>query len=286
MRLSGRARVAGVIGYPIAHSLSPRLHGHWLDSLEIDGAYVPLAIAPEHLDEAVRGLVHAGFRGVNVTVPHKRAVMALCDHVTPGARAIGAINTLVFADGRIEGSNSDGFGFMENLRTAAPSWTPGAGPAVVLGAGGAAQAVIRSLLDAGVPQIRLTNRTRETADRLAAAFRDSADGTVTVDDWAGGGQALVADAALLVNATSLGMVGQPPLRIDLTGLGRDAAVADLVYNPLETPLLAAARENGNPAVDGLGMLLHQARPGFAAWFGVEPRVDETLRRSVLAGLEA
>ena len=284
MRLSGRARVAGVIGYPIAHSLSPRLHGHWLDSLEIDGAYLPLAIAPEHLDEAVRGLARAGFRGVNVTVPHKRAVMALCDEITEGARAIGAVNTLVFADGRIQGSNSDGYGFMANLRAAAPSWTPGAGPAVVLGAGGAARAVIRSLLDAGVPEIRLTNRTRETAERLAAVFRDSAAGTVTVDDWAGGGRAL-AGAALLVNATSLGMVGQPPLRIDLTGLAGDAVVADLVYNPLETPLLAAARANGNPAVDGLGMLLHQARPGFAAWFGVEPRVDETLRRAVLAGLE-
>lgn len=285
MRLSGRARLAGVIGYPIAHSLSPRLHGHWLDSLEIDGAYLPLAIAPEHLHEAVRGLAHAGFRGLNVTVPHKRAVMALCHGVSEGARAIGAVNTLVFADGRIEGSNSDGFGFMQNLRAAAPSWTPGAGPAVVLGAGGAARAVIWSLLDAGVPEIRLTNRTRETADRLAAAFRDGAGGTVTVDDWAGGGQAL-AGAALLVNATSLGMVGQPPLRIDLTALAGDAVVTDLVYNPLETPLLAAARENGNPAVDGLGMLLHQARPGFAAWFGVEPPVDETLRRSVLAGLEA
>lgn len=285
MRLSGRARLAGVIGYPIAHSLSPRLHGHWIDSLEIDGAYLPLAVAPEHLEEAVRGLAHAGFRGVNVTVPHKRPAMALCDAVNEGARAVGAVNTLVFADGRIEGSNSDGFGFMENLRTAAPSWTPGAGPAVVLGAGGAARAVIRSLLDAGVPEIRLTNRTRKTADRLAAAFRDTADGTVTVDDWAGGGQALT-DAALLVNATSLGMVGEPPLRIDLNGLAGDAVVTDLVYNPLETPLLAAARENGNPAVDGLGMLLHQARPGFAAWFGVEPRVDEPLRRSVLAGLEA
>lgn len=284
MRLSGRARLAGVIGYPIAHSLSPRLHGHWLDSLEIDGAYLPLAIAPEHLHEAVRGLAHAGFRGLNVTAPHKRAVMALCHGVSEGARAIGAVNTLVFADGRIEGSNSDGFGFMQNLRAAAPSWTPGAGPAVVLGAGGAARAVIWSLLDAGVPEIRLTNRTRETADRLAAAFRDGAGGTVTVDDWAGGGQAL-AGAALLVNATSLGMVGQPPLRIDLTALAGDAVVTDLVYNPLETPLLAAARENGNPAVDGLGMLLHQARPGFAAWFGVEPPVDETSRRSVLAGLE-
>jgi shikimate dehydrogenase len=279
--ITGAARLAGVIGWPVAHSRSPRLHGFWLATHGIDGAYVPLAVRPEHLDSAVAALPLLGFKGANVTVPHKETVMACCDGVSDEARRIGAVNTLAIdAAGRIEGSNTDGFGFLANLRAGAPGWTAAAGPAVLLGAGGAARAIAVALLDAGVPALRLANRSRDRAERLAA---DLADRRVGIADWDDRAAAL-GDAALLVNTTSLGMKGQPPLDLDLTSLPVAAVVNDIVYVPLETPLLAAARARGNIVVDGIGMLLHQARPGFATWFGTTPEVTPDLRRHVLDGL--
>lgn len=275
MTVDGGIRLAGVIGWPIAHSRSPRLHGHWLAHYKIEGAYVPLAVRPENLEAAVEGLVALGFRGANVTLPHKEQVLRLCDQVTPRARRIGAVNTLVVKDGCVEGDNTDGFGFLENLKEANPGWRP-AGPAVVLGAGGAARAILVALLEAEVAEIRLLNRTRTRAEALA----DELGGTIRVMDWGDWTDAL-AEASLLVNTTSLGMSGQPPLEIDLSPLPASALVNDIVYVPIETALLAAARARGNAVVDGLGMLLHQARPGFEAWFGVSPEVTPALRQAVL-----
>jgi shikimate dehydrogenase len=276
MNLSGKARVAAVIGWPVAHSRSPSLHGHWLERYGIDGAYVPLAVKPEDIARALRALVELGFAGANVTLPHKEAALAAADEASARAREIGAANTLIVRDGRLLADNTDGYGFLENLRQSAPDWQPAAGPAVVLGAGGAARAVLHALLEAGVPELRLLNRTRARAERLAESFPH-----VRVSDW--GDMRALEGAALLANSTSLGMSGQPPLEIALDRLPPEALVTDLVYSPLETALLRAARARGYATVDGLGMLLHQARPGFAAWFGREPEVDEALRRAVLAG---
>lgn len=272
--LSGNSLLAGVLGWPVGHSRSPRLHGTWLKRHGIDGAYLPLPVRPDHFSDAVRSLAALGFRGANVTVPHKEAAFALCDSRDAAAERAGAVNTLVFAEGAVRGSNTDGYGFLENLRAAAPAWRATAGPAVLLGAGGSARAIAASLLDAGCPCLTLVNRSMARAEALAAAL--------------GGPVAVAAapplrDAALLVNTTSLGMIGQPPLVIDLAPLPASAVVADIVYAPLETPLLAAARTRGLVAVDGLGMLLHQARPGFRAWFGIDPQVDDVLRAAVLAG---
>lgn len=278
MTMTGRAKLAGVMGWPVSHSLSPVLHGHWLDSLGIDGAYVPLAVAPENFAEVLAALAKMGFRGVNVTVPHKEAALAAVDDADALARRIGAVNTVtVGADGRLTGTNTDGFGFLENLKEGASGWNPAAGPAVVLGAGGAARAVVVALIDAGAPDIRLTNRTRARADRIAQDL----GGPVTVHDW-DDRAAILANANLLVNTTTLGMTGKDPLEISLDALPTAALVNDIVYAPLETGLLAAARARGNPAVDGLGMLLHQARPGFEAWFGAAPQVTPDLRARILA----
>lgn len=278
MILSGKTRLAAVIGWPVGHSRSPRLHNWWLERLGIDGAYVPLPVSPERFEQVVKAMPHMGFAGCNITVPHKEAALALADEVDPVARRIGAANTLVFGpDGRIAARNTDGFGFLENLRQGAPDWTPTLGPAVVLGAGGAARAVVVSLLDAGVPLVRLANRNRTRCEALAADL----GGAIEVIDWPVTGAAF-ADAAVLVNTTSLGMTGQPPLDLDLSALSPITLVTDIVYAPLETDLLKAARQRGNPVVDGLGMLLHQARSGFAAWFGVWPEVTEELRAFVLS----
>ncbi len=277
---SGKTKLAGVIGWPVSHSRSPRLHGFWLNSYGIDGAYLPLAVRPEQARDAIRALPFLGFAGANVTLPHKAAALSAVDRVTAQARRIGAVNTIVVAaDGTLDGSNSDGFGFLENLRQSAPQWQPGQGPAVLLGAGGAARAVAAALVDAGVPELRLVNRTAARAEQLA---RDIG-GPIKPCVWEQHGVALK-DAALLVNSTTLGMKGQPPLDIDLQPLPPTAVVYDIVYVPLETPLLAAARARGLATVDGLGMLLHQARPGFAAWFGVEPVVSPELRSFILADL--
>jgi shikimate dehydrogenase len=269
--------LAGVMGWPVAHSKSPRLHGHWLARYGIRGAYLPLAVAPDHLPAALAGLIALGFRGCNVTLPHKQAVMPLLDDVSAVARRIGAVNTVSFDEnGRSHGDNSDAFGFIEALRQGAPAWQPAAGPAVLLGAGGAARAIAVALLDAGVPELIILNRTQIRANALAADLGP----LLRAGDWQNPASAL-SGAGLLVNATSLGMQGQPDLTLDLTALPTTATVMDAVYAPLETDLLAAARARGNPAVDGLGMLLHQARPGFERWFGRAPEVDGTLRQACL-----
>lgn len=278
MILSGKARLAGVIGWPVGHSKSPRLHNWWLERHGIDGAYVPLPVPPERFEQVVRALPFAGFAGCNVTVPHKEAALALADTADAAARRIGAANTLVFQpDGSIEARNTDGFGFLANLTQLAPGWRADTGPAVVLGAGGAARAVCVALLDAGTPLLRLANRTRGRAEALAAAL----GGAVEVIDWPLSAAAFDG-AGLLVNTTSLGMTGQPPLDVDLSALPPSTLVTDIVYAPLETELLRTAKVHGNPVVDGIGMLLHQARPGFAAWFGVLPEVTEELRDFVLS----
>ncbi|WP_299615136.1 shikimate dehydrogenase [Pelagibius sp.] len=276
MSLTGKAALAGVVGWPIAHSRSPRLHGYWLETYGIDGAYLPLAVRPEELETALRGLAAAGFRGVNLTIPHKEQVLALCDRLEETAERIGAVNTLVFDGGRIHGSNSDAFGFIENLKAGAAGHDLTAAPTVLLGAGGAARAVAVALIEASVPALRICNRSPERSAALAAELGAAA----TALPWAQRADALD-DIGLLVNSTSLGMSGQPSLEIALDRLAPSALVTDLVYSPLETELLAAARARGCRTVDGLGMLLHQARPGFRAWFGVEPEVTQTLRDFVL-----
>lgn len=282
MSLTGNGRVAGIIGWPVTRSRSPQLHGYWIAHHGIDGAYVPMAVRPEGLAAALRGLAALGFAGANVTRPHKETALALVDRVDPLARRIGAVNTLVVgADGRLEGRNTDGFGFLENLRHGAPDFAPEQGPVVVFGAGGAARAIIVALIDAGAPDIRIVNRT---AARAEALIRDLG-GPCTVVATGETGRAL-ADAALLVNTTSLGMVGQPALALDLDPLPASAVVTDIVYEPLETGLLAAARARGLTVVDGLGMLLHQARPGFEAWFGLMPSVTAELRAAVLGQIDS
>jgi shikimate dehydrogenase len=277
MIVSGKAKLSGVMGWPVGHSRSPRLHGYWLEQLGIDGAYVPLAVAPHDFAHVLRALPLMGFRGANVTVPHKEQALILVDEVDPLARRIGAVNTLVVRDdGSIEGRNTDAFGFLENLYRGAPAWQPQAGPAVVLGAGGAARAVCAALVDAGVPEIRLVNRSLPRAEQVAADI----GGMISVMGWDDAAGALDG-AALLVNTTTLGMTGQPPLPIDLAALPTHAVVSDIVYAPLMTELLAAAKKRGNTVVDGLGMLLWQAVPGFEAWFGVRPEVTAGLRDFVL-----
>ena len=268
--------LAGVIGWPVGHSKSPRLHGYWLAEMRIAGHYVPLPVAPTDFADAVRMLPKLGFAGANVTIPHKEAAFAVCDTVDPLARRIGAVNTLVFRDGAIHGTNTDGYGFLANLQDVAAAWRPGAGPAVLLGAGGAARAAAVALIDAGVPKLTLVNRT---IDR-AAVIAESLGPTVVAVGWDQVPEVLVG-AALVVNTTSLGMVGQPALEIDLGPCAPTTVVCDLVYAPLETPLLAAARAHGLTTVDGIGMLLHQAVPGFEAWFGVRPTVTPALRAHVL-----
>jgi shikimate dehydrogenase len=273
--LSGNARLAGITGWPVGHSRSPRLHGFWLERHGIDGAYVPLRIEPARFPAAIRGLMRSGFAGVNVTIPHKVAAFAISDTVEDSARRAGAVNTLVFENGRIKGSNTDGWGFLENLRSNGVD--PAAGPALILGAGGSTRAIAAALLDLGV-NVTIANRTRARAEQLAAELPGLA-----VIDWNARSIALP-DHALLVNTTSLGMAGHDALEIDLDRAAHDLTVADIVYVPLETPLLAAARARRIRCVDGLGMLLYQAVPGFRSWFGVDPTVDDALRRFVAADL--
>lgn len=281
MPITGAARLAGIMGWPIAHSRSPALHGFWLAEHGIDGAYVPLAVHPDRLEQALRALPALGFRGCNLTIPHKQAALKVMDRVEPFARRVGAMNTVVVAaDGSLEGSNTDVFGFRENLREQAPDWRADAGPAVVLGAGGSARAVIAGLSALGVAQIRLVNRTLDRA-RLLARDLAAPETEISVHPWEAR-DAVLEGAGILVNTTSLGMDKEPALDIDLSALPLAAVVVDIVYVPLETGLLAAARRRGHPAVDGLGMLLHQGRPGFAAWFGAAPRVTPELRHAMLA----
>ncbi len=269
--------LAGVIGCPIAHSKSPLLHRHWLSTYGIAGHYMPMHVEPEDLKSVVRMMPRMGFVGANVTIPHKQAIMEIADKVTDRAKLMGAANTLIFReDGSIVADNTDGYGFITNLHEGAPDWDPSSGPATVFGAGGASRAVVASLVEAGVPEIRLTNRTRDRAEELASTFGKK----IKVIDWVQAGN-IIEDAALVVNTTSLGMVGQRALRVPLDGLQAGTVVTDLVYTPLKTDLLLAAEAAGCTVVDGLGMLLHQAVPGFERWFGQRPEVDEAARAAAL-----
>lgn len=273
-----RIPLAGVIGSPIAHSLSPRLHGHWLKTYGIAGYYIPMDVAGDDLETVLRALPKAGFVGCNVTISHKEAVLALADVVTDRAALIGAANTLIFRkDGRIHADNTDGYGFIANLRQNAPGWDPASGPAAVMGAGGAARAVIASLLEVGVPEIRLANRTRARAEALRQEF----GARIVVHDWVQAGN-MLEDAVTVVNSSSLGMTGKPEFRVPLDALSPKAVVTDLVYTPLRTRLLEEAAAIGCTTVDGLGMLLHQAAPAFERWFGIRPDVDQRARDVVLA----
>ncbi|KUP94813.1 shikimate dehydrogenase [Tritonibacter horizontis] len=269
--------LAGVIGCPIAQSRSPLVHRHWLDTHAIKGHYVPMHVEADDLEQIIRMLPKMGFVGANVTAPHKEAIMTIADKVTDRAKLMGAANTLIFReDGTVVADNTDGYGFITNLHQGAPDWDPKSGPATVFGAGGASRAVVASLIEAGVPEIRLTNRTRARAETFASMFGNK----VRVVDWAQAGN-IIEDAALVVNTTSLGMVGQRRLRVPLDGLQSSTVVADLVYAPLKTELLLAGEQAGCTTVDGLGMLLHQAVPGFERWFGHRPEVDEALREAAL-----
>jgi shikimate dehydrogenase len=271
--------VAGVMGWPISHSRSPLLHTTWLQRYRIRGTYAPFAVAPEHLEQALRALPVLGIAGVNLTVPLKELAVPLMDHLDSAARRTGSVNMVTIQpDGSLEGRSTDGYGFLANLTEAVPDRRVNSGPVLVIGAGGAARAIVDSLLQNGETRIRLLNRTRDRAERLAELSREH----VEIWPWVLRHIA-VAATSLVVNTTTQGMVGQPALDLDLALLPRDAVVTDIVYTPLETPLLAAARQAGNIVVDGLGMLLHQARPAFHRWFGVDPEIDDALRTTVLQG---
>jgi shikimate dehydrogenase len=270
--------VAGLLGWPVAQSRSPVIHNHWLEQYGIAGRYLLFGVAPEKLEAAVRGIAVLGLRGCNVTTPHKQAIFPLLDRVDDLARRIGAVNTVVVEkNGTLTGFNNDGNGFIQSLRDADPKWRPDSGPILVLGAGGAARAVAASLAAQGAKEIRLANRTRGKAQEIA----DAVGSAVTVLPWEQREDALDG-VALLANATSLGMAGKPPLEISLDRLPKSALVGDLIYIPPETPLLAAARLRGNITVNGLGLLLNQARPAFNAWFGVMPEITPALLEAIAA----
>jgi shikimate dehydrogenase len=270
--------IAGLLGWPVAHSRSPVIHNHWLAQYDIPGRYVLFPVPPEKLEAAVRGLAALGLRGCNVTTPHKQAIFPLLDRVDDLARRIGAVNTVVVEkDGTLTGFNNDGNGFVQSLRDVDPRWRPDSGPILVLGAGGASRAVVASLAAQGATEIRLTNRTLDRAQEIA----DAVGAMVKVVPWEQREDALDG-IAMLANATSLGMTGKPPLDMALDRLPPRAVVGDLIYIPPETPLLAAARQRGNVTVNGLGLLLNQARPAFNAWFGVMPEITPALRAAIQA----
>jgi shikimate dehydrogenase len=274
--ISGKAKLAGVMGWPVSHSLSPKLHNHWLQRYGIDGAYVPLPVRPDDLPQALRALPRLGFQGCNLTIPHKEAALSLVDQLDDTARRIGAVNTIVvLPDGKLEGRNTDAFGFAENLRQGG---FKGADQAVVLGAGGAARAVIVALQDLGVGRIVVVNRTLARAEQLARSFP-----MITIAPW-DQYYSIMGTTQLLVNTTSLGMTGQLDLTLDLAPLPSEALVTDIVYTPLQTALLRQAAARKLRTIDGLGMLLHQARAGFQAWFGQDPVVDAGLRKDLGFGI--
>jgi len=270
--------IAGLLGWPVAHSRSPVIHNHWLARYGLSGRYVLFGVPPEQLEAAVRGIAVLGLRGCNVTTPHKQTIFPMLDHVDELARKIGAINTVVVGDdGTLCGFNNDGNGFVQSVRDAAAGWRPDAGPITIVGAGGAARAIIASLQAQGAREIRVVNRTRSRADELQAWF----GAPVVAVSWDERSPALEG-ATLLVNATHQGMAGKPPLDLALDTLPKDAIVGDVIYAPPETPLLAAARARGHVTVNGLGMLLNQARPAFNAWFGVMPEITPELRAAIAA----
>jgi len=270
--------LAGVMGHPVAHSRSPVIHNHWIAQYKLRGSYVLLPVEGGNLGDALKGLKALGFAGCNVTIPHKVEAMKAMDWLHPVAKQMGAINTIVVQpDGALHGFNNDGFGYIQSIKDAKPDWQANAGPITVLGAGGAARAIVLSLINEGATQIRLINRTKSKAEALAHEFGSA----VKVVDWSERNQAL-ANIAMLVNTTNQGMHGQPELEIDLTDLPKSALVSDAIYIPLETPLLAQARTRGNTTVNGLGMLLNQARPAFNAWFGVLPEITPELHKAIAA----
>ncbi|CAG0954144.1 shikimate dehydrogenase [Burkholderiales bacterium] len=270
--------LAGIVGWPVAHSRSPVVHNYWLAEHDLPGSYVLLPVLPERLPAALKGLAALGFRGCNVTTPHKQAVMPLIEHIDPMAARIGAVNTIVVGkDGSLRGLNNDGNGFVQSLRDEKPDWRPDDGPIAILGAGGAARAVIVALAAQGAREIRVINRTHAKAERLAAEFGPP----LAAFRWDERAEA-IRGVATLVNATNQGMTGTPPLDIALDALPREALVGDLIYVPRETPFLAAARLRGNRTLNGLGMLLNQARPAFEAWFGVMPSITPGLKRAIEA----
>ena len=272
--------LAGVMGWPVAHSRSPIIHNYWLKKYGMTGSYVPLPVVPGTLGTAIAGLKALGFKGCNLTIPHKVEAMAFMDELDTNAKRVGAVNTIVVqADGSLKGLNTDGYGYIQSLLDAQPDWRADAGPITVLGAGGAARAVVLSLADRGAKEIRLLNRSPAAAQALADEFGQP----VKALPWASRHAAL-GGAALLVNTTSQGMYGNPALDLDLSDLSTTALVSDVIYVPLETPLLRAAKARGNPTVGGLGMLLNQARPAFEAWFGVLPEITPELRRMIEATL--
>jgi len=276
MNHDGKFLLAGVMGFPVIHSRSPMLHNYWFAQHRLMGSYVPLAIKTDGLLPALAALPALGFGGCNLTIPHKETAMAAMQTIDPVARRIGAINCVtVNADGSLHGTNNDGFGYIASIKERYPDWRADTGPIVVLGAGGGCRAVVSALSDEGAREIRLINRHRERAERLAADY----GGPIKVYDWAERGTA-IADAAMAVNTTSAGMSGQPPLEMPLDRLPSAALVSDIVYIPKETPFLAAARLRGNRTVNGLGMLLNQARPAFKAWFGILPEVTQELRKKI------
>lgn len=278
MEQTSQFGIAGLLCWPAFQSRSPVIHNHWLAQYGIAGHYVLFPVPPERLERAVRGIGALGLRGCNVTTPHKQAVFPMLDRVDPLAQRIGAINTVVVEpDGTLTGFNNDGNGFIQSLRDADPAWTPASGPIAVLGGGGAARAVVASLVAQGAREIRLMNRTRQKAEEIAAAMGPE----VEVVAWEERAEALDG-VAMLANATSLGMTGKGDLSIALDRLPRHAVVGDLIYLPPQTPLLAAAQARGNITVNGLGLLLNQARPAFKAWFGVMPEITPALHRAIEA----
>jgi shikimate dehydrogenase len=279
MTISGHAKLAGIVGDPVSHSLSPRLHAHWLEAHGIDGAYVPLKVARESFAATLRGLRMAGFVGLNVTVPHKEAAFALAEILDAAALAAGAVNLLVFRNGHIEGRNTDAAGLASSLVESLGADTLRDKTAVILGAGGAARAAIVALAALGTKEIRIVARNPARAKLLVDELQASTKTALNAFDWREWPKA-AADTALLVNTTSAGMRGQPSLTLSLDPLPRGAAVCDIVYNPLETPLLGEARARGHSTIDGLGMLMHQAVPAFEAFFGVTPVVTPALRKDL------
>jgi shikimate dehydrogenase len=265
------------MGWPIAQSRSPILHNYWIEKYNLSGRYVPLAVRPERLTDAIRGLPALGFRGCNLTMPHKQLAMTMVDSLTDTAKRIGAINCIVVGDdGRMSGTNNDGNGYVLSVQEVAPQWKPADGPIAILGAGGAARAIIVALVERGVREIRLINRTFEKAERLAKEFSP----IIKPLTWDKRSEA-IGDVALLVNATDQGMIGKPALEISLDRLSKQTLVSDLIYVPPETSFLAAAKARGNVTINGLGMLLHQARPAFEAWFGVLPEITPDLRKRIM-----
>ncbi len=270
--------LAAVLGSPISHSKSPILHGYWLHKYKINGYYIPMDVNPTDLNRVLVTMPKMGFVGANVTIPHKENVLKIADKISDRAAMIGAANTLSFgANGRIYADNTDGYGFIENIRQHQPEWRATEGPSLVLGAGGASRAVVSSLLENLTPEIWITNRTRVRAEKIASDF----GARVKVIDWFAVNKFLP-DAATVINATSSGMVGKQELKIDLKPLSNKTLVTDLVYNPCKTQFLTQATEKGCRTVDGIGMLIHQAVPGFARWFNVQPTVDITLRDMLLS----